>query len=176
MAAKKQVAQATISPGQVEAQVALGFLLFQRLVADGATSATLDVTIPRNAVVDSFDLVVEAGRAVSTIVKNVAQVRSSPTPPAGGGASVIVDFGALRTVSGLSAPDGTLISRVAAWAGTQFAEMPVFGGRTATSPVFFGSEIRTERLLVDLTVGMAESKLAEEMQVVLPEAPSGRTT
>src|SRR5260221_8640713 len=73
-----------------------------QLKTDGISSATLEVSLPRNAVVEQFDIVVQAKPASGTHVQNVAQIRANPGTAAdnvGQGMAIVVDFGTPRTVS-----------------------------------------------------------------------------
>jgi hypothetical protein len=156
----------------------LGFQLDFRtgptLVGDGAATATHVIRIRRNVILRAFDLIVEAARASSTPAGAVAQVRESPDS---GGRTFIIDFGTLRTVSGLAAPEGAVISTVFPWTGTGFSNTAVFSGGTlrlgSATNAFFQSEIRTERLLVTFTGSLTEGDLMEALLVQLPEAPAG---
>ena len=173
----------------VQQQIQNRLGVFNVLVSDGSTTATLDLTTPRNAIVDQFDLVVEAARATSTVVKNVAQLRVNPAPPAELGTqaiSVVIDFGALRTVSAVACPDGTSIVRIYPWTGSAFSSSPIYNAtyntgtgavtaesKSSASQANLRSEVRTERLKIELIGDADEPELAEGMSVVLPEAPSG---
>jgi len=164
--------------------------LFNILVSDGATTATLDLVIARNALVDELDLVVEAAQATSTLVKNVAQLRVNPAPPTGLGNdahSVVIDFGVLRTVSAVEcSPVGQSIVRVYPWTGSAFSFSSVYSATFDTGTGLVGpesgsfsylanfrSEVRTERLKVDMVGAIDEETLPGILKVVLPEAPSG---
>ncbi len=145
-----------------------------QLVTDGISSFTLEVPLARNAVVSKFDVIIQAKRAAGTAVQEVAQVRVNPT--GGGRMAIVLDFGTPRTVSAVQVPipSSLQISKATSWIGTGFAKDPV--ATTANSSdqtVIFASEIRTERLLVEV-VGGTESagRLGSEMTVILPEAPA----
>ena len=144
-----------------------------QLTTDGISSFTLDVTLPRNALVREYDIVVNADRANATAVNAVAQVRATraTADDLEGGMSIVVDFGTPRTVSGVSVPSGMTIVRVTPWMGTAFGPNPVFSGGTQVTAIL-PSEVRTERLLVEATGSKTGDELAAEMAVVLPEAPS----
>jgi hypothetical protein len=168
------------------------FAFAPQLVTDGITSATLEVPLPGNAVVQKFDVVVQAQVASATLAQNVAQIRANPgTKPdnANSGMSIVVDFGTPRTVSAVQLPlnSGMTILRVTPWIGTGFAPTPAYtviaegsSGTTATpgpnstaTTAILPSEVRTERLLVETLGTQPVDALAANMAVVLPEAPSG---
>ena len=166
-----------------------GSKVFNSLVSDGSTTATLDLSVPVNALVDQFDLVVEAARATSTVVKNVAQLRTNPAPPTNLGNdahSIVIDFGSLRTVSAVTCPLNRTIVRIYPWTGSAFSGSPVYNATytsasgtvtpetgSSAHQANLRSEVRTERLKVELIGDADEGELAEGMSVVLPEAPSG---
>ena len=165
-----------------------------QLTTDGIVNATLEIVLPKNAVVRQYDVVVKAQRADATVVQNVAQVRSQESQL---GTSAVLDFGTPRTVSAVRAPEGLEIGTVKAWTGAAFAttnayaaligslQGPTQSGEplsgtiiTATAPstkrtAIFPSEVRTERLLVDMLGTANAGELGAGMAVVLPESPQG---
>lgn len=158
-----------------------------QLRTDGITSFTLSVELPRNALVRKYEIVVRARRASATSVAAVAQVRSSVASAldiAGRGRAVVLDFGTPRTVSGVQVPAGFAVVRVTPWLGMAFAPNPVYGpsaSSRSTPPepdpnvgdtVLLPSEVRTERLLVEVVGTGSDDELSAEMAVVLPEAPT----
>ncbi|HEX7333974.1 MAG TPA: hypothetical protein VF290_20890 [Pyrinomonadaceae bacterium] len=148
-----------------------------QLQTDGISSFTLDVTLPRNALIHSYDVVVQAQIASATAVEKVAQVRATEAAAsdlAKEGMSVVLDFGTLRTVSGVLAPVDLGIVRVYPWLGTAFARNPIFTVKkdVATETAILPSEVRTERLQVEILGVKSGAELASEMSVLLPEAPS----
>jgi len=168
------------------------FRFAPQLVTDGISSATLQVPLPLNAVVQQFDVVLEAQTAAATLVQNVAQVRANPATASdisGQGMAIVIDFGTPRTVSAVQVPSGMSIVRVTPWIGTGFAPQPAYsvaaegdshgnltitpGPSSSATTVILPSEIRTERLLVEALGNKTAADLAAQMAVVLPEAPSG---
>ena len=158
-----------------------------QLRTDGITSFTLSVELARNALVRKFEVIVQARRASATLVAGVAQVRSSAATASdlvGKGRSVVLDFGTPRTVSGVQVPANFVIVRVTPWIGMAFAPNPVYGsaasaGAALPTPstragdtVLIPSEVRTERLLVEVAGTGSDEVLSTEMAVVLPEAPA----
>jgi hypothetical protein len=165
-----------------------------QLTTDGIVGATLEVVLPKNAVVRTYDVVVKALRASATVVQNVAQVRTQESTL---GTSAVVDFGTPRTVSAVRAPLGLQIVTVKAWTGAAFANTNVYsatvmskitklpGQSQKTETVvdadppstdrtaIFASEVRTERLLVDMVGTANAGELGAGMAVVLPESPQG---
>jgi hypothetical protein len=144
-----------------------------QLRTDGISSFTLDVKLKRNALVRVYDVVIKALSASSTPVESVAQVRATAASAAGP-ASIVLDFGTPRTVGGVSVNPSLLIAGITPWMGTAFAPHPVFPDPPASPDsnlVILRKEIRTERLLVEVT-GTAAGDLWTDMAVVLPEAPT----
>jgi hypothetical protein len=161
-----------------------------KFTTDGITTASLDITLPKNAVVRQFDVVVGAKRADATLVANVGQVRTQDSIL---GVSAVIDFGVPRTVSAVRAPENLQIFSVSTWIGAGFAEDSIYGalvksmasgpqkGQTVVDAqlpstartAIFKSEVRTERLLVEIVGTTDASELSAEMAVVLPESPAG---
>src|SRR5262249_37558689 len=109
------------------------FRFAPQLVTDGISSATLQVSLPLNAVVQQFDVVLQAQTAAASVVQNVAQVRANPASQAdiaGNGMAIVVDFGTPRTVSAVQVPTGMSIVRVTPWIGTGFAPHPAYSAST----------------------------------------------
>src|SRR6202035_1301768 len=159
-----------------------------QLTANGASSVELTVEtpglpskplqLPRNAVVDpGFKVTVSAGRADWTRCKDVGQLHQQAIDR---GISVVFDFGVLRTVAGVGLTDtGTFrILTVKQWTGTGFAAQPVFdsdGVGSFDAAVVFNSQIRSERLQVDLVkvVDPPGNGIAiDSLLVQLPDLPA----
>lgn len=149
---------------------------------DGIQSATLALSLPRNAVIETFDVVVTARRAGAAPVHSVAQIRASGPVSASANPKLVLDFGTMRTVSGLQVPAGMRVVSVSAWLGMQFDAEPFYHadglesvlGAEGPDLAIFDAEIRSERLLVELSTDdtLDLDALAEDMAVVLPEPPS----
>jgi hypothetical protein len=128
-----------------------------------------DLVLPAGAVVTRALLEVSAGAPeFATAVGGIATVRAAAGAPASSSAEIVVDFGVLRTVSGLSAPRD--IESIDAWRGTQFDQF-VFGGADASSMVEF-TEVQTERLLVGLTANVSPASFAAEAAVTTTTPPA----
>jgi len=160
-------------------------------VVNGLSSFALPVTLPRNAVVRRASFVVTAKRAGATAIETVAQYRvsdSASTDLVGRGKSIVVDFGMPRTVSAVQVPHGLSVVRVTPWIGAGFAPSAAYAASVASSIpsgalivnppspstvefAFLRSEIRTERLLVEIVGNPTEAQLAQ-VAVVLPESPN----
>lgn len=153
-------------------------------VVNGLTAFTLPVTLPRNAVVRTFDLVATASRAGATAIDQVAQFRvadATASDLANQGVSIVVDFGSPRTVGAVQVPTGLSIVRVTPWIGAAFAPSPVYRASVRASAIVsqppstdqfaaLPSEIRTERLLIEL-LGIPSDEQLSEIAVLLPEPP-----
>jgi hypothetical protein len=154
-------------------EVTKQFKFGPQLRTDGIVSFAMDVTLARNALVRVYDVVVNADRARATAVERVAQVRALPaersTP-----ASIVLDFGTPRTVSGVLVQAPLIIVGITPWIGASFANQKVFpaGDDSSRSElVILRKEIRTERLLVEVTGTPSGPELWSGMGVLLPEAP-----
>ena len=157
-------------------QLTVGYYFSPSLFA-GITEATLDLQLPRNALVDRLDLMVQAQRVDLTLLQSVAQFRSYDS---GGGHELVIDFGTPRTVSALHLPGGVIVRYVHAWLGNQFSPVPCFpapaagavtaAAGTGSHAVF--SEVRSERLRVLVSRALTSEELAL-VTLRLPEPPSG---
>lgn len=149
-------------------------LFIPQTVVDGIVSVSLDIVLPKNAVVETFDVVAGAKRAKKTPVREVAQVRVNRSTSETANAEVVVDFGTPRTVSGVTVPSRFSIAGVKPWIGAAFAPRSVSPAASAGNAreVLF-SEVRTERIQVEISGEGDLDSLGEEMSVVLPEAPRG---
>jgi hypothetical protein len=150
--------------GGVQMMYAFAYALF-----DGVTTATLDISLPRNALVDEYRVLVRAERVDSTLVQEVAQVR---TYASNAGNELVVDFGTPRTVSGIDLPSGVNILAVYAWLGSQFAPSPAYAKSTGATADALFAELRTERLRIIVSKPPSAAELAQ-MRLRLPEPPSG---
>jgi hypothetical protein len=157
---------------------------------DGIVSRTLAITLRRNALVERFDVVVQALRADATVLANCAQVRTQDE-----GAdliTVVADFGLPHTVTTVgalsSAKNSIQVASVKAWTGMQFADAPVYSAVMASSRVTKKTElkvkppsteeqaifpeVRTERLMVLLVTDATAKQIAEDLWVRLPDLPA----
>ena len=102
----------------------------------GAVQHTSGITLPRNALVEEFDVLVTAARATAVRANVVAQVRAGPssdTAIGDNGLSVVVDFGTPRTVNAVSVPSPYKVATVKIWNGAQFVAagtLPRYGRRS----------------------------------------------
>ena len=116
----------------VSAEFSYAYLPY--LGSTGVSSAPLApvLTLPRNTLVQRFDLVIGAGRATRTPAQAAGQVRAYDNA---GAHTVIIDFGVPRTVSSVSVALGASLSiqNVSAWIGAKFDD-PFFGSPTGPWP------------------------------------------
>src|SRR5216683_843203 len=164
------------------------------LSVNGALSVERVITLPRNAVVLSpFTVTVEAGLADWATVASVAHIRQKDISGSGQDrTSVVVDFGVMRTVAGVGLTRARTLQvlQVRQWAGTAFAPVPIvsgagafkgaptIGGSTAKldttleAEVPFPSEIKTDRLQIDLIGKGDDQQLGKTLLVQLPDLPA----
>ncbi len=142
----------------------------------GITEATLDLQLPRNALVDRLDVLVQAQRVDLTLLQSVAQVRSYS---GNSGHELVIDFGTPRTVSALHLPGGVVVNQVQSWLGNQFSPVPTYSVANSAAAVAAGngshavfSEVRSERLRVLMSRAVSDDELAL-VTLRLPEPPSG---
>ncbi len=79
---------------------------------------------------------------------------------------VVLDFGLLRTVSGVRFEGGAKVFGVRAWNGAGFAEAKLNSGNPEIAVAF--AEVRTERLEVTLDGAVTEAMAADGLFVILP--------
>jgi hypothetical protein len=133
----------------------------------GVLSLSLETTLPSNAVVSRYVLLLGARPAGIAAAGDVAAVRVE-------GTQAVLDFGTLRTVRGvqLDGGAGVQIAAVSFWNGLKFAASLV---AQAGEQISFDAT-RTERLQLDVA-GLAakpepERWLAEHTQVLLGDSPA----
>jgi hypothetical protein len=172
------------------------YLRFERpLSVNGALSVERVITLPRNAVVLSpFIATVEAGPADWATAASVAHIRHKDiSGDRQDRTSVVVDFGVMRTVAGVALTDTWTLQvlQVKSWAGTAFAPVPIASGvgdgelsaltidastakleTTLGAEVPFSSEIKTDRLQIDLIGKGDDEQLGKTLLVQLPDLPA----
>src|SRR5216683_2459317 len=165
------------------------------LSVNGALSVERVITLPRNAVVLSpFTVTVEAGLADWATVASVAHIRQKDISGSGQDrTSVVVDFGVMRTVAGVGLKNTWTLQvlQVKQWAGTAFAPRPAVSGvgdgefstltidgstakldPTLGAEIPFPSEIKTDRLQIDLIGKGDDQQLGKTLLVQLPDLPA----
>ncbi len=152
------------------------FIYLPYLGTTGVSSAALApvLSLPRNTLVQRFDIVVGATRATRTPAQAAGQVRAYDNA---GAHTVIIDFGVPRTVSSVGVRSGATLKilKVAAWIGAKF-DNPFFGPAVGPPlPVVaarFSSEVRTERLLVTIDSAASPTTIGADLELELPELPT----
>jgi hypothetical protein len=146
-----------------------------RLSAPPATATAaevpIDVELPAGAVVQGATLRLGADAAGTTFIGDAASVRAASGDPTSSSSQLVVDFGGMRTVSAVSAPDGSTIEEVRPWLGTSFGGDDIADGLFGFGGVSF-TEVQTERLLVQLGSSLAPAALAAGGKVVVSTPPS----
>src|SRR6266851_3116675 len=162
------------------------------LSVNGALSVERVITLPRNAVVLSpFTVTVEAGLADWATVASVAHIRQKDISGSGQDrTSVVVDFGVMRTVAGVGLTRARTLQvlQVRQWAGTAFAPRPIVSGvgdgewtidgstakldTTLGAEIPFPSEIKTDRLQINLIGKGDDQQLGSTLLVQLPDLPA----
>jgi hypothetical protein len=142
--------------------------------AEGVTSRTVTRALGRNALVRQFRVRVAATRADATTLANSGQVRLQSSDPHD--KVVVVDFGMLRTVSGVGrvprAPDITIAS-LRAFKGDGFDTAILYSeslvGVAVAGDTF---ETRTERVRLGLTTEADLAAIADNVWLQFPDLPS----
>lgn len=155
-----------------------------QVAADGIASRTLAVQLHRNTLVRRFAVRVGAARAEAVLLGNAAQVREQSS--GGNRITVVADFGSLVTVASvgvllkgglrLVTDSGLLIQKIRSWTGIAFADKAVFNAPPSTgvvgSTVASFGEMRTERLLIEVSGSQSLSEVVENLWVELPDPPA----
>lgn len=149
-----------------DASKTFAFVYFSE--TEGVISVKQTIALPKNALVRRYDATVTAKRADRTLLQNVAQTRAYSE---GGENWLVIDFGVPRTVSGLIIPKGQ-ITKIKPWIGSRFDDFNIAQIDQA-SDVLFKSELRSERLRVDISQSLSAQEIANETFVRLPESPAG---
>jgi hypothetical protein len=130
------------------------------------TSVPKTVTIDAGAKVDQVVVTVRAAPPGEVQVKKVAEVRDIS-------AGVVIDFGKMRTVTGVVLIDKHTMSDIYAWQGAAFSAGNVAtgapSGMTDSGSHEF-DEVLTERLKVVTSTGASD--FAASCSVILPTAPT----
>lgn len=151
------------------------------LSADGVVSRTLVQPLARNALVRKFTVRIGAGRADRTTLNNAGQVRMQSDE--NGIKIIVVDFGMLRTVSGVGATGGKVavdidVCSLRAFKGDGFGDTDLFqgncGGRTrekrsAEQDVF---ETRTDRVRLKISSKASLGAISSGVYLEFPDLPS----
>ena len=135
-------------------------------------AAELEVVAPLGlrAVVIDGQVTITARPAGTTTIGDVATVRAASGNPAASSTQLVVDFGGMRTVSALGAPEGTSITGLEVWLGTAFSGEDLTGDGSAEFQQF--QEVQTERLLVTLDDTTAPGDLADDGIVTTSTPPA----
>jgi hypothetical protein len=155
-----------------------------QVAADGIASRSLDVPLHRNALVRRFDVKVSAARAEAVLLGNAAQVRKESA--GNDSITVVADFGTLVTVASvgvlnaggihLITASDILIQKIKSWTGIAFSDRWLFvapptTGTVGSTEASFG-EVRTERLLIEVSGTKDLDEVLENLWVELPDPPS----
>src|SRR6267154_2654842 len=150
------------------------FFFAAQIGTDGVVQATIEVQLPRNALVDALDVKVSAARATGVLATTVAQVRAGPYSESlgTGDLTVVVDFGVPRTVNAIGVPAPFNIVVVRPWNGAQFSG-PIYypDAADATDYVTLPTEPRSERLSISVAGSSDSNKLIAGLGLILPDAP-----
>jgi len=111
---------------------------------DAGYEVTMALAIPAGAVMSKAVLRVAASAPGNTTMGKIASVRAASGPPDSASTGIVLDFGTMRTVSGVSAT--TVITSITPWNGTAFDSRSSPSATGVLSQVF--QELQTERLLL----------------------------
>jgi hypothetical protein len=136
-------------------------------VTDARDVVSVDLDLPRGAIVGVSTVRFKAEPAGHTTIGNVARVRAADHDTDAPSNRLIIDFGGLRSVSSLST--GATISTITPWLGTAFSDDEL--AITPSGSEYRFDEIRTERLLVTQLTSMSPSSAAGGA-VTINDAPA----
>lgn len=136
-------------------------------------SVTMTLSVPLGAVLTQVVAHLEAGAPGTTAIGGIAAVRASAGSPEAPTSEAVIDFGAMRTVSALSAP--VSISSITPWVGTRFDGAVTLVHdliRPGGDDVVTFTELQTERLLVGLDGNISPAALAAAGLVTTTTPPA----
>ncbi len=149
------------------------------VAADGTAMKTMVRHLAKNALVRRYTVSVGATSADKTTLANSGQVRLQAET--GGAKIVVVDFGMLRTVSGIGRMHGSTppICSVCAFKGTDFDTGALYQEDCeSTPPEMIESiesnmfETRTDRLRIKVKTDADLSAIADALWLQFPDLPS----
>lgn len=150
------------------------------IAANGANSASLDTTIPANAIVDEYQVRVKAARASFSKASLAGELRQSSSSPL----EVVIDFGKMLTVNAIRIPYIVTDYHAYSWLGskfdlandvrTSFSSPPIDAGLPSEiqETYVFSQEIRTERLLLVFPDSIGFDTVKDNLELSLPDLPS----
>ncbi len=141
----------------------------KKLSINGRSAAAIEITVTRDALVRECRLRLGAVRADTTLMTAAGDVRLDGATGSSG-ATFVVDFGMLRTVSGVAAPVGSTVKSVVPWTGLSFDQaitLPRSGNRIVRFP-----EVRTERLRITLSTAVKLEDMKTRAGLYLPGPPA----
>lgn len=143
--------------------------------ADGVASRTLTRPLGRNALVRQFKVRVAASRADGTTLANAGQVRLQAEGKDGN--IIVVDFGMLRTVSGVGRLEGAppmTIASLRAFKGDGFDATNLYSEDGAFFEAADGNtfETRTERVRLKVKTSADLGTIADKVWLQFPDLPS----
>ena len=150
--------------------------------AEGVSSRTLVKSLAHNALVRAFTVRVAAARADGTTLANAGQVRLQAETE--GSKIIVVDFGMLRTVSGVGRVDGAPAMRICylrRFKGDQFDNVNLYFEDCETDDIDAmmirsaeenSFETRTDRVRLKVKSSASLSTLSSAIWLQFPDLPS----
>jgi len=141
--------------------------LFMTLMTfEGDVETTKVTTIPADAIITEATATITVKEAGVIAAGKVAQVRNGENSTV-----VVLDFGALRTVSSLSLPSGKTLVSLRRWAGTGFTSVYLTAAQLAGSSISF-AEVQSERLELTFSTAVAAAVASTALDVTMPGVPT----
>ncbi|WP_458232930.1 hypothetical protein, partial [Roseateles sp. P5_E8] len=141
-------------------------LVMVSLFKQGDVETQRTAELPADAVVTSASAAITVREASSITIGRVAQVRQGQT-----GQTVVLDFGALRTVSSLALPSGKTLLDVRKWAGDGFTYMADGIAAGGITDLVSFAEVQTERLELTFSSNVGAAELADKT-IEMPGLPT----
>ncbi len=141
----------------------------KRVDIGGRMAVALDLDLTGDSLVRRCLVRLRARRAEATPMVETGDLRVD-----GGAASgqvFVVDFGVLRTVSGVAVPSRSRVLEVRPWSGLAFGDSVAEGERRDPHLARF-SEIQTQRLQIRLKDSLTRDEMAAAGALLLPGPPA----
>lgn len=144
------------------------------IAANGTNRATLSISVPANALVDTYQVKIKAARANFVSAELAGEVRPSDVGEVGEN-ELIIDFGRMVTVNGIRLPleNKATLEKAYPWLGAKFDSraFKVHDGSLGSGERYF-DEMRTERLKLTFDANDSLAAILADLELSLPDLPS----
>ncbi|MEY4748460.1 MAG: hypothetical protein RIQ60_674 [Pseudomonadota bacterium] len=133
----------------------------------GVVRSELATLLPTDTLIHSATAIIQLAAAPDIAAGEVAQVRQGDS-----NSQVVLDFGALRTVSSLSWPADRQLVALTRWVGDTFQAVDGLIVRDLQRNQTF-ADLQTERLCLSFDQSVTPARAATGVRLAMPSAPSG---